>query len=147
MAIHTTFESFSKKMTLIADGILENAEETMIKASLAADQVLAMGTPVDTGRARGSWTASIAVFAPIADIDRGFPGTLEERKVAAAQFALDQGIGVISGYKLGTGSIFITNEVFYIELLDQGFSPQASDGMTNEAVDVAHVIIQQAKLL
>ena len=147
MAVHRSFDSLAKKFVVYSKRVLKNTEETMRKAALAAHQVFATGTPVDTGRARGSWTMSIATFAPDADLKHGFSGELEGRKAAATEHALAQGIAMVSSYKLGSGSIFITNSVPYIEPLDEGWSAQAPDGFSDEAIAVANHIIQTSEIV
>lgn len=75
-------------------------------------------TPVDTGRARGSWTVSIG--AP----DSSEPGRLDP----GGQQAISEGSGRIGGMR-EPDVIYIQSNVPYIEVLENGHSAQAPNGM------------------
>ncbi len=136
-------------MTIHADGILKNATKTLKKTALVMDQVLVLGTPVDTGRARASWTATVAVAAAIADVGLNpYSDDVEANKSASSAAALAQGIVAIQGYKAGAGSIFLVNTVFYIFELDEGKAEkQAPEVTTREALIIGSAIIKDAPLI
>lgn len=85
-----------------------------------------VGTPVDTGRARGNWQASIG--APLTN-------TLETTDKAGAA-TISAGSGAV---KQSTGNIFyLTNNLPYIYRLEfEGHSKQASHGWVRAAVNRA----------
>ena len=90
-----------------------------------------MMTPVDTGRARGNWQA--AVGAPVdVEIDRLDPSGGET--IAAASRALI-GLGAFK-------TIFITNNVPYIQALENGNSKQAPAGMVAIALSEVEGIFE-----
>lgn len=60
---------------------------------------------------------------------------------------MQQAQGVISGYKLGAGGIFITNNLPYIKRLDEGYSRKRPEGMTDGAVQAALAQFKKARLL
>jgi len=80
-------------------------------------------TPVDTGRARGNWNASI-----------GEPDfTTSETTSAAATIA--KASAVVRGFELSEGaSFYVSNGLPYIERLEEGYSAQAPNGMVRVTV-------------
>ena len=80
-------------------------------------------TPVDTGFARGNWTPGINA-PPIGTVT-----TLD--KTALASPARISALAEI--LRLGD-TFYITNNADYIELLNQGYSPQAIAGFVSRAV-------------
>ena len=80
-------------------------------------------TPVDTGRARANWNASIG------DAD----GSTSESTSASATLA--RANAVVSGFELSEGaSFFVANGLPYIESLEEGSSRQAPNGMAQITV-------------
>lgn len=115
-----------------------NAETAVKRAALAADTAVVLNTPVDTGRARGNWLASIG--APRAEelgVEGGQTG-------ATAQVQAEQ---EVRRWKLGMGPIFLVNNVPYILRLEQGHSKQAPQGMTQFAIAAAKLQLRKARLL
>jgi len=80
-------------------------------------------TPVDTGRARGNWNASI-----------GEPDfTTSETTSAAATIA--KASAVVRGFEFSEGaSSYVSNGLPYIERLEEGYSAQAPNGMVRVTV-------------
>ena len=76
-------------------------------------------TPVDTGFARANWIPSV-----------GAPS----RAVDGSSSAQSTGMAFVSGYKVGQGSVFISNNVRYIQKLADGSSNQAPSGWVRAAV-------------
>lgn len=137
----TDLQGFSKRMTLLADRVAKNAPALVRKVALAADQAVVLSTPVDTGRARSNWIAQIG-SAPSTVIESYAPG----QAGASAQGALDQAAAVISGYTSGQ-EIHITNNLPYIQRLNDGFSPQAPAGFVEKAVQNAVKTLKAGRLL
>ena len=83
-----------------------------------------VGTPVDTGRARGNWQASIntPITSTVPDTDKSGGATISKGKGAVAQ---------------ATGKVFyITNNLPYIYPLEfEGHSKQAPHGWVRAAVN------------
>lgn len=82
------------------------------------DGVILM-TPVDTGRARGSWEVALGGGGV------GEPGRLD--KIGGA--AMGAGVIKMTNYKLGDGPILIGSNLNYIKYLEEGSSDQAPYGM------------------
>ena len=119
----------------------KQVEKAVKKAALAADTAAVLATPVDTGRARANWLASIGspVFFEV-----GSKGSEFDRGGGAA---LSQGKAVINRWKLKAGPIFITNSLPYIVPLDSGTSAQAPSGMSAQAIAAARRELKKARLL
>ncbi len=117
-------------------GALEGFTENLIK-KMAFDVVANLrkagaegGTPVDTGWARANWIPSMG-----ADAATTPKGTQES--VGVAEAAVAAGLGSLLNYKLMFGSVFITNNVFYIISLNDGTSTQAPKGFVQAAITAA----------
>lgn len=140
MAVSRGFDEFSKRMSIVAKRLERNAEITIQRAAIRADQVIVLATPVDTGRARGNWRVGL-----------GIPQALDEPVsgggFAAGANAIAEAQQVIASWRLGQGSIFIGNGVPYIVPLDQGSSSQAPNGMVDAGLNAARQEIRRGKLL
>lgn len=80
-------------------------------------------TPVDMGRARGNWNASVGQEDPKTDPDRRAPE------------ALSEGSQRIAGLKLSRGQrLYWTNGLPYIRRLNDGWSRQAPSGYIQTTV-------------
>jgi hypothetical protein len=123
---------FVKKTKLKSDVVLR-------KIAFDALRGVVMMTPVDTGRARGSWRVGIN----LTDLTTLPAGKLGKRardargrfsmgstssKEAATAIALNLGSGQISKAVFGN-RIAITNNVVYVPYLERGRSKQAPNGM------------------
>jgi hypothetical protein len=97
------------------------------KIGMEGLQRLILKTPVREGRARGNWDATI-----------GSPGTGFDmnRKDPSGSNAINKGAAVIQNVK-PFSVLFITNNLPYIEALENGHSGQAPNGML--AVTVAEL--------
>ncbi len=123
-------------MRIIARGVRTEAQMVVRKAALVCDQVAVTSTPVDTGRARANWIASIIEPAS---------GIKAPDKSGGA--ALEQGAAVIGSYQLDFGSIYLTNNVAYIVPLENGHSRQAPQGMAKLAVAAGAEVVRKSQLL
>lgn len=117
--------SFANKMRDISSAIEHAAGEMTRRTAVAVDTAVVMATPVDTGRARANWQAGIG--APV-------EGTTEDVSESGAG-AIAEASSKIAGYK-GGSVIHITNNLPYIQALNDGHSAQAPAGFVEHAVDV-----------
>jgi len=140
MATSTNFGTFSRRLFLIGDVFEKNTELAIRRAAIAADQAIVLATPVDTGRARANWL--VAVGSPSSDSFE-FDGG----EAAATNQALEQGRGAIDAFKLGRGAIFITNNLPYIQRLEDGWSQKAPDGMIEAGLSAARRQLTNARIL
>lgn len=140
-------KEFKRRFRIKAARIARNTNDAVKRVALVIDQVVVMGTPVDTGRARSNWIVSLGVpsgkvIAPYA------PGRkLGIGEGANTSGALDQGRSVISKRKNQT--IYITNNVHYITKLNSPpqHSPQASPHFVEKAIGAAIATLKQTRLL
>lgn len=80
-------------------------------------------TPVDTGHARGNW---------FANEDEASSAEAEGRREAQAKA---EGAVVISDFDITDHELHLTNNVDYIERLENGWSKQAPQGMAKLTVE------------
>jgi len=139
MATSRSFDEFGKRIEILAENIEGNVLKTIKRAAMAADQAAVTLTPVDTGLAKVNWLTTVGAPAT---------GTVETPGAGEAEAqALEQGRRTIGDYRLGQGGIFITNNLPYIGLLDQGSSTQRPEGMTDAAILAALHRFKNGRLL
>lgn len=86
---------------------------------------LVESTPVDTGWARANWLASV-----------GVPNTSSPGR-PKGKSKISKRPKVVTSYKLGSGGIWIANNVPYIGRLADGWSQQAPAGWVDAAIQRA----------
>ncbi len=87
-------------------------------------------TPLDTGWARSNWIPKIG--SPFEDA----PGSRVE--IGPAVAAQKKGLAQVAvKYKLRNGSVYISNNVPYIQPLNDGHSKQAPAGFVQDAILLA----------
>ena len=132
-------------MDQLAEGIVNNANQTKQKAALAIDRVVVLATPVDTGRARSNWQVSNG--SPILETRQAYaPGENGSTAGPNSSSAIAQAEGAIARARKGA-SIYISNNLPYIGRLNDGSSAQAPAGFIEQAVAVGNQIIADARLL
>lgn len=128
-----------KAMKKTAQRVSTNADRLVRRCALAIDAAVVLATPVDTGRARANWQVEVgqAPTGVVLKTDQGGGAT-----IAAGQ-------GAIETYNGEKGGVFITNNLPYIERLNEGWSAQAPAGFVEVAVDVGvqAIISEQAKMV
>ena len=124
-------------MTVVSRAIEGGAHNLVRMAAVVCDAAVVLGTPVDTGRARANWLASIGApkTDPVLEFDRG-----GQKTIAAAQT-------VIADYDGEGEGIFLANNVAYIMPLENGHSDQAPFGMAKHAVAAAEAAVKKGKIL
>lgn len=108
------------------------SERQIIQLSLEVTANLIETTPVDLGWARANWVPTIGT--PY-DVNVGNPTDASD--VGAARRKQAEGRQALRGYKLTRGTIFVTNNVPYIQKLNEGSSKQAPAGFVQNAVEAA----------
>lgn len=90
-------------------------------------------TPVDTGRARANWFVSEGAPTDQVDLHEGAaPGSVPEPELPDVS------------QLTGLNSVFIVNNLPYIQALEDGHSKQAPNGMVRLAVQAAELRIDKA---
>ncbi len=109
----------------IGRAIREKMSATLRDAMTVAAESVTLATPVDTGHAASNWILSTG--SPYA----GIAGSRENVSTAEQ----DAGISRLQTYDVGReGKIFLRNNVFYLQFLDRGWSPQAEAGFVARAL-------------
>lgn len=132
----TDLTSLSGWLDKIADEIETETANLRKEMVIGIINRIAEATPVDTGLARSNWQASVG--APASGIRRPFSaipsrwrapypqgGTRGERRNLLGATSAAQ--GALREYRDGD-KVFITNNLPYIERLDDGYSPQSPAG-------------------
>jgi hypothetical protein len=142
-------EDFARRIVVRADNVPKEVNRIKRLCALAVDQTVVLATPVDTGRARSNWLVSLgeavdAVRVPYAPLPAGKDiGKLSE--TGNAQAAMEQGRGVIAQAK-AEQAIHITNNLPYIEPLNEGHSAQAPAQFVESAIQAGVAAVTGAKL-
>lgn len=146
MATSFGFAQFSRRMDFRSDEIGRGVNTLVRKIALVADQGLVFATPVDKGVARSNWRVSLG--AALEDtVDAFAPGeNLGSGELANASGAIQQGLGVIAR-RLPGQPVFISNNIPYIESLDNGSSAQAPAGFVEGAVVRAASVVGVSKIM
>lgn len=139
-----TPKAFNKRMLKIGATIAGNADKLFRATALIVDSAVVIGTPVDTGRARSNW--QVGAPGPVTS-ERGpySPGAEGSTGGANAQAAIAQAKAVIGATKEKT--IYISNNVKYMEFLNQGSSAQAPAGFVEAAVELGRQEVRKANLM
>lgn len=139
------FAEFARRMRRYGKMVEDNANLTKRKAALAVDATVVLATPVDTGRARSNWQASLG--APAAGQREAYAeGTAGSTAAANTTEALNQAKAVISG-SVPEQAVHITNNLPYISRLNEGWSAQAPMAFVQKAVLVGLDAIRGTRLL
>lgn len=119
-----------KKSEAVADKLRAELETACKALILEVDKELrtqGTGTPVDTGHARANWVPSIRT-----------PHTGE----VTGDGPHSKGVAAVLAFRLGDGSLFVSNGVPYINRLNYGHSKQAPAMFVEACVDRALTRIQ-----
>lgn len=123
-----------KQLENIINGLDELVSSSVLKLSTNVQANLIETTPVDLGWARANWFMSKTV-PYIVDIYHFDP---TPANVARATLkATANALRVTASYSLSDGSVFITNNVPYINRLNHGHSKQAPPGFVQRAIEAA----------
>lgn len=127
--------TFARRLGEIASTIEKNANTAVQKAAFAIEARLVTSTPVDTGRARSNWLASLRY--PRTD-------TVEPTSVADT---ITRARAVIELRRQHGGAIYLSNNVPYIGSLNAGSSAQAPAAFVEKAVLAGAAVVRGARLL
>lgn len=114
---------FVRRISKRAEKVETNVNRVVREMALAVDSTVVLSTPVDTGRARANWLASLgaAITEPIEAEDKSGGATIANARGVIDQRRQDQ-------------DIVISNNVPYIQRLNDGWSAQAPAGFVDKAV-------------
>lgn len=120
------------QIRIIVGGLEQFSEREIIRLSLEVTANLIEATPVDLGWARANWVPSITQAY---EANVGQPNDAAD--ISAARRRQTEGRAALAGYKLTRGPIFVTNNVPYIQKLNEGSSQQAPAGFVQMAIQTA----------
>ena len=110
---------FGAQLKKFEDNSLDKVTTITRAIALEVFRRVILKTPVDTGRARGNWQCTISVpAASVADVEDKGGGK-----------AIAQAADEVMGWEPSKVVIFLTNNLPYIQRLDDGYSQQAPSGM------------------
>lgn len=125
------FKQFESNMRKRGQQVITSAAEAVKKVALVVDQRVVEATPVDTGKARSNWIASLN--APVTSTREPYsPGAGGSTAAANAAAAIQQASTVISTAKPGD-EVWLSNSVPYIGDLNNGSSTQAPENFVQTA--------------
>lgn len=129
-------KTFKRRIQKHARNVESNSNKNIIRLAVIIDQVVTVGTPVDTGRARANWQATIGeeTFDELDEVDPSGAAT-----IAKAQAVLES--------RKSEQTIHLTNNVKYVPRLNEGWSAQAPAGFVQEAVNVGINAFKGMKVL
>lgn len=140
---------FAKRIRVRASYVTKNSDALVRDVALAVTKELVQSTPVKTGRARSNWRTLLykptnVLFWPPNNIPgEGKPESPE----AGAQRSIDEAQETVGAFTGGRRSIWIINNVPYIQALNAGSSPQAPPGFIEAATFRARETIRKAQPL
>lgn len=126
----------SREVTIVVNDLKVFTERGMTVATtnIHANLVAAPsegGTPVDTGWARANWVPSIGT--PFEGLSGQRPRRGEQSRAGA--LAMNALARVALQYRIEQGPIWISNNVPYIGLLNNGTSKQAPEAFVQRAIE------------
>lgn len=139
-----TLREFANSMTRTAKTVGVNAIVAVKEVSKAVGVTVVYATPVDTSRARMNWQGSVnlpkaGVLSPAPAI----PGSSSEGPRTAIK-SINEATGAYNGQQ---GGVWITNNLNYIQSLNNGSSSQAPANFVEQSVLVGVNSISKVKLL
>jgi len=132
--IQSNLKQFNKEVDVFVKTLVpEKVVLLQKKIVLEALKRLVMKTPVDTGRARGNWQVTIGrpATAAIDAVDKSGGDTIKKGLAA---------IGDLPPYQV----VWISNNVDYIEFLEEGSSRQAPEGMMSLTLEELNILFSKA---
>lgn len=111
----------------------ENVDQSFGSVTLKIFNEIVQNTPVDTGRAKGSWTIGV---------DR-LPTAFRNRKDKGGNLTIRAAQSKVSKAKAGR-SFFIASNLLYMPRLEYGWSKQAPNGMVRRAIRKFRRFMRQA---
>lgn len=116
--------AFRDQIEACKDKVDRIQTETQKRTALLVHGAVVSSTPVDTSRARSNWTTTInTVSTTQREADQAAKSNAEIEAVVSQTISIDD-------------TIYIANNLPYIERLNDGYSAQAPAGFVEEAVQL-----------
>lgn len=129
---------------LAGTAIPQEVSDFTVKVAITILTDLVYHTPVDTSKALSNWLGSLDAPA-VGTIDAHFPGEKGSSQRASAAETIDAAKAVWASKQPGQ-SIFITNNLPYIQRLNEGYSGQQPAGFVERAELIGSKLIPTFKL-
>lgn len=143
MAKVRTLEDLAKSLRIKADAIPEFASSMAKQVARKFLEDVVTLTPVDTSKALSNWIVTLGRPAE-SEIDAYYEGELGSTYLASGRKAIQNGhIALLK--KKPKQSIFITNNVDYIESLNNGSSPQTAGAFVEGSLMAARLTIRKKR--
>lgn len=136
--------SFAQKLRQYADSIPEQLNAIKQEYAIEAATELVPSTPVDTGRARGNWQAGLS-RRPVGEVVGVYGGRGGLNLGARGDASIEQIRRVVRQSK-PRQRIYITNNVPYIQRLNEGYSTQAPARFVQMALQRARETIEKQRI-
>jgi hypothetical protein len=121
---------FTKQLLQFEDSSLKKVDQFTRMIALEVFRRIILKTPKDTGRAINGWLCTIAVpAAAMAQGEDWFQGQEVGGYDKSGRAAIEEAANQVMAWKPQDVAIFLTNNVPYIERLENGWSKQAANGM------------------
>jgi hypothetical protein len=130
-------------MTQLAADIPQRANVVKVAAATAIVVDLIQVTPVDSSKALSNWQVGLGSKVQ-GTVDALQPGKKGSTHEAAIADAISLAYSILSRAKPGE-SIWISNNLPYIQRLDEGYSTQAPAGFVDRAVLIGRKTVQTVK--
>ena len=123
--------SFSAQIEKCKEKVDRIVTETHRATALAIYGEVTQGTPVDTGRAKSNWWMDVnSISTEIREPDNGAAGEAQAQSVSEQKTKIND-------------VIYISNNLPYINRLNEGYSLQAPAGFVESAVQVGEAKVKE----
>jgi hypothetical protein len=136
---------FADSMRKLAETIKVNVDAGFRATVLAIDAAVVTSTPVDTGRARSNWRVSTEKQSDVYDAYvKGLKGS---QSGPNTQAAVDQAREAVDAAPPDADTMYISNNLPYIQALNDGSSAQAPAGFVELAIQAGEAEVNKIKAL
>lgn len=135
----TDFNDLARQLLAYSQSLNKQASDTAVKVATAIVNNLIEVTPVDTSQALSNW--QIGLGTPVSStIPPYVPGTLGYTAIASQSAAIEAAQSALQGKQPGQ-TIYISNNLDYIQALDDGSSQQEPANFVARAVLIGRLIL------
>ncbi len=128
--------TFARRIRRRAQQVETEVGKVVTETAILIDQTVVLATPVEFGGARANWLPSIGIpiTEPTEDLD------------PSGQATIAKGAAIIQSRAPGE-TVFISNNIHYIGLLNDGSSSQAPANFVQIAINTAIAFLRRRKIL
>lgn len=126
-------DQFARRLKKLGRLVEVNGAKAVRETAVAVSQTVILATPVDTGRARSNWLVGLGAARD------------DQVEPVQATAAIARNSSSIAGFR--DGRLHITNNLPYINRLNEGHSAQAPAGFVETAITIGSRGLENFKLL